>query len=840
MITFENKYLRYSFEENGNITEFTIGGKNLSTSGNFAALYKEKGSAALTPTILLNNNILTVSFGDISFEIEVTVYDEYITYKVISASENVYKFVYGAVNISGGGTMLALNNFTETLGFPGKTKLIGAMCFGRTGIVGSQAALIAVPQERLIPLMKEILEPIEIGTMTVSRAGGPWAGSVEGANGTYIISGECPAPEKVDALLEYYRSLKITQVDFHQGGMFRQGDFHFHFPGGITEFRKFSDKLKEYGMMSGLHTYAQFIDPMSKYVTPVPYKELDAIKVYTLAEDISTTADIIKVLEDTSSLNTITGFFVRNSLYIQIGDEMIVFRNVDAEGFKNVERGALGTKVTAHKKGAQVKHMAHMFCLFVPKMDSELFLEIARNTAQAYNEGGFDMIYLDALDGTPSMIDDYEFTWYYSAKFVAEILKYTQEKPPILEYSMMTPSLWYGRTRMGALDTPFTGYKQFIKGHIHYNQNMAEAMYLSGQLGWISVYPTTLCPLDLLTGYSTRFFFEDDVDYLGAKSIAYNTGMSYIVVAAQDQDKWPALTKNTELIGTYDKLRLENYFAPHIIEQLKDLDADFKLIGNEFYRMFYPTKKLFSPGDDTFVIDNPVCEQDAGLRIESLYSLSNEEEVTLLELDENEVITEVKKDLAVTGVPLGMGVWIYGNNEGSYVSIKLKSQPHIAHGILERLIKVDFNGWKYFELVETDNGEIPEAREGKVSCDYSEFREFPPNLNSLVYIHVRVIGKNDGIKMRDIKAVSTKENVIVNPSLGGISFKAAIKSGEYLDYRAGETTANVYDKFGNVVEVADVSGYLNLKTGANTTKFKSETEGARVKLTAIIKGEKIK
>lgn len=870
IFTIENEYVRYSFDINGTVNEFydKINSKDLSNGGKFALLYKDVYSEAIFPIIsLYDEYTLDIRFlrPAVNFILRTAIYDEYIVFKVIdtTAADNVYKFMFGGANIAPdytkpgyfGGTMLSMNIYTETVGYPGKTTALGAQCFYRTGFKGAQAALIAAPEKRIIPLMQDVLSKIEKGTMTVSKAGGPWANSAEGSNGTYIITGERINYDKIDEYINYFKSLNITQVDFHQGGVFRQGDFKFYFPNGISDFRKFSDKLKENGIMSGLHTYAQFIDPSSKYVTPVPHKDLDAINTYTLAEDITAhTKNVIPVLEDVSQVNTITGFFVRNTAYIQIDDEILKFRGVEPNGFLSVERGALNTAISDHKKGAEIKHLANMFHMFVPKMDSELFLEIARNTADAYNKGGFDMIYLDALDGTASMIDDYNFAWYYSSLFVTEMLK-NIEKPPVLEYSCMHPSLWYGRSRMGAADTPLTGYKQFIANHINYNRSAAEAMYFTGQLGWISVYPKSISA-DMLNNYSTRYMFTDDVDYLGTKALAYNNGLSYLVTSEQEMKRWPALIKNTELIGIYDKLRLEKYFDEKIIEQIKDLESDFKLVNEDgswyFYKMYYPKVKIFSENDTNFNIYNPAREQKIGIRLENYYSLADaydsDKAIILLETDENAVIPPdgLKADISeIKNCPKGLGVWIYGNNEGSYVSIKMNSLPHVTHSFLERLIKVDFTGWKYFELVETDNGEIPEARAGR-SADYAEFREFPLDLNSLTTISVTVIGENNGIRIRSIKAINEKVNTIKDPELKingkTIKFGVSINSGEYLEYTAGEKYVNVYDSFGNIAASAEFNGDMVLKTGNNDFSFNAFSGSGllnRVRITAIIIGEKI-
>ena len=46
-----------------------------------------------------------------------------------------------------------------------------------------------------------------------------------------------------------------------------------------------------------------------------------------------------------------------------------------------------------------MQHLKECFGLFVPDADSTLLSDVAAKTADLFNLGGFDMIYLDALDG---------------------------------------------------------------------------------------------------------------------------------------------------------------------------------------------------------------------------------------------------------------------------------------------------------------------------------------------------------------------------------------------------------------------------------------------------------
>ena len=80
-----------------------------------------------------------------------------------------------------------------------------------------------------------------------------------------------------------------------------------------------------------------------------------------------------------------------NSVYspfILIDNEIIRY-SLGKDGFVNCKRGQCGTIAATHKKGTNVRVIGGYFNYIAPKIGSELYYEIARRTAAAYNEGGF-------------------------------------------------------------------------------------------------------------------------------------------------------------------------------------------------------------------------------------------------------------------------------------------------------------------------------------------------------------------------------------------------------------------------------------------------------------------
>lgn len=898
-IIFETEYLRYVISNKGEVLEFTdkITGKdyvnrNKSSLHLFAWLKKDASLPPIRPvSVTSDSEYVYLNFENVNMEIPKTeiklkykVEDEYITFEVVSANrQDFYSLTYGAADLeidysekeSFGAATLSMKLNTDTRELPGKNNLMGAICYPELGIIGSKAAIIGSPEDEVREIMKKVLANVKKGDLPVSTVGGPFAQEYEGNYGTYIITSELIDPNNLDSWIEMLKKFNIDQVDFHQGLIFRQGDMVFNekmYPNGISDFKKIIDRLHQEGIKAGLHTYAYYIHPDSSYISPVPSKDLDILAQFTLSWDIDSEENIIPVDESTANISLTTGFFVKNSHYLMIDDEIIQFRNVSRTspyGFTEVIRGACGTKPAPHKKGAEVKHLTQFFFMFTPRPDSELFLEIARKTAQVYNEAGFDMIYLDALDGIGTIVKKPEFAWYYATLFVNEILKYT-EKPPILEYSTMYPNLWYARSRMGALDIPTRGYKTFVDLHCNLNDQQAHSKYLPSQLGWLSLYPPSIIP-DELPNFQVRYLFSEDLDYIGTKSIAYNSGLSYVWNIDQTIiETFPILSRYSERIKQYELLRKSNYFSDEVKEKLKAKGLDYSLIKDSkgewaFIRKNYDKTKILSmkDGRNSFITNNPFDQQKPALRIEALYSAESYESdkaIDLIVFNEEKDIKAQPMEVSFSNKPLNLkenlalGVWIYGNGSGDTINIQLSSPEYRVSGFADHFIKVDFTGWRYFTLVETDNGEYPEIKwKGKEYDESNFFKNAYKEFREMVYydeitsVKVMQSGDSRGIRLKTIKALPVKKLEIKDPSLvvngKKITFKTKLQSGTYLEYYPnGECV--VYDLYGNVVDKPQIEGELaELPKGESRVTFECEnagTEDIRAIVTVITEGEIVK
>ena len=604
----------------------------------------------------------------------------------------------------------------------------------------------------------------------VSRLGGPWALDAKETRGSYLFNFGGIGENSVDEWINLVEQMGIGEIDFHGGKSFRFGDFELDrqvYPEGRKSIRRVIERLHNHGILAGLHTYSFFIDKKSAWVTPRPDPRLAKQETFTLADGIDSTTRWVPVSESTQKVETQTGFFVRNSATIQIEDELILFRDASRRppyGFLDCERGAYGTKASAHPKGARVHHLKECFGLFVPDPDSSLFGEIAEKTAELFNEAGFGMIYFDALDGE-DVLAGREYGWYYGSKFVFEVVK-NLKRPAIIEMSTFHHHLWYVRSRIGAWDHPSRGYRKFIDLHCLASLE-SERIFLPAHLGWWA--------FKTWAGPDNQPTFPEDVEYLCSKCIAYDCGLSVMGIDPESLRTKTFLRRLAGIVKRYESTRQQGYFPERVRRQLRKLGATFTLVvdrqGRDRLRQvqYHSHKLAFSDERSLrWGVENPFQSQRIGLRIMVLSAMEDYDHPSAKILTDFEDLGSFSRREAKEGVSAsielgggwrggnsvlysavnsreprsgawsvigcvfsppadlgknkGFGVWLKGDGGGEVVNVQLTSPANIARGIGEHYIDVDFNGWRYFELVEPE-GERYTEFVWPYGDPYSIFRE---------------------------------------------------------------------------------------------------------------------
>ncbi len=190
-----------------------------------------------------------------------------------------------------------------------------------------------------------------------------------------------------------------------------------------------------------------------------------------------------------------------------------------------------GTRRSSHDARQKAYHLREMFGRFVPGVDTPLFGEITRTTADIINMCGFDGIYFDLIDAS-DILGGAENAWYYGTHFVFEVAR-NLKQPVGMEMSTIFHHWWHFRSCWQAWDRPVRDYKRFIDIHTAaIKTNEYDHGLWNGHLPLIKKYAAAeggglLLPLHLgWWGNQTwnppqvEPIFPDDIEYLCCRMIA--------------------------------------------------------------------------------------------------------------------------------------------------------------------------------------------------------------------------------------------------------------------------------------------------------------------------------
>ncbi|NOZ21637.1 MAG: hypothetical protein GXP25_11195 [Planctomycetes bacterium] len=793
--------------------------------------------------------------------------------------------------------VLALNLKTNSPEIPGPSKFLRAYAYGRLGMAGAKSAIVACPTAEFRNVLKEAVTAAP--DVPHSPISGPWAPDGPINYGSYLFNFTDLTEETVDDWIACCKRLGVTQIDFHGGRSFRFGDFEPNpklYPKGKASLKAVIDRLHAAGISAGLHTYSQFLDPKCPYVTPVPHPDLGKLETYTLTAPLDEKATTVPVAESTRDTPTLTGFFIRGSVTLQIDNELITYKAVAKDppfAFTGCKRGAFGTKVASHAKGAKARRLRGCFNRFVADGESALYTEVAAKTAELYNDCGFDMIYLDALDGSDAVAGR-EWSWYYGSKFAWAIWK-RLKRPALMEMSTFHHHLWYVRARMGAWDHPTRSHKKFVDIHCRANQRWQRS-FLPTNLGWWA--------FKTWHGPQAEPTYPDDIEYLCAKAIANDSSLSIMGINPKTVKTIAVLPRLAAIMRRYENLRNAKYFNDDVKAKLRVPGDEFKLEQGDkgewqFRRAQYARHKVqgLNGWGNTWKSENRFGRQPVKLRIEALYSAGPYDakgNITLADFADAKnlpnrgaqkgvtaSITPTTEQVKAggrsgcfkasnsTATPLrawawvgkkfdpplnlskhqGIGVWVHGDGKGEVLNLQTRSPLHMSRAYGDHYITVDFTGWRYFELIETE-GERHADYSWPYGGIYAIYRE-SVRMNAVeeLNLYVNNVPAKGKVTctLSPIKAIPLVKAKLRNPAItiGGktIRFPVEIDTGCYLEFRSA-TDCKLYDPKGKLIcDVKPEGDAPVIEAGANAVKFTCESDGAarpRAYVWVITEGETVR
>ncbi len=831
-IILESKYASITVSKgDSTVTSVEFQGKEIASEEqvHFFSFFDNEKKESFPTSLELKGDVIAVKGELGSFDVRVECGDCFFLEVLTALPETVYKVFVGRAKY----TEPVAVNVAMTIGSIPKYYPDAKSCetlfhtTRRLSDEGAKCALLIAPPELHRDMLKDICLQIDKAKGIFNPLGGVFAQDNKINYSNYMISTNIRR-EAMDANIEKYAVIGIDHLDIHQGyNTFRQGDMKYMSYNDDAEFRKYvGEPLAEKGIGVSLHTYSFYVDYNCEPILSKPeyQKDLRVLNYLTLSEDIDAETSLINTAEPSNVVTVGYTFFSKSSPFILIDEELIQFNNTD-NGFRVVRRGAAGTKAVPHKKGAVVKHIEGYYSGLCPQLGSNLFFRIARNTAERYNKGGFEMIYLDALDGVWKNIDDREEYVYYGAAFIKEVLQYC-ERPPIIEFSFMEPAFWAGRGRLGAWDSCNVGYKQFNKAHEKSNRQFLDR-YATCTLGWYNYYS------DAGNNTVTRYQHRDVMDHMGTIALVNNFSTAFQSRTTTDLGRVAGMRRNLAIYKKYDDLRKSDYFSPEYLAKIDTDNCEYALTEEKgrYYLQernycFRRIRNMADSNMNNAVFTNPFSKQKPFIRIEMAMGADKNMPFFLLAGNEKtgkelvEFETKYEKPLDLSEYP-GRYVRVKGNGKKGVIIIRMWGRASGEGGVAKYIIDTDFEGWREFVMVEDNSIE----RDDLQANGNDHWRLIYANgfvAKETHTVGIQLSGDTEGVVISDVYAVPEVYDVIKNPTVEvngqSIMFECEVPSAEFIEFD-GER-AVVIDRHGNEKPVW-FSGELTVPKG----NFKAKLTG---------------
>lgn len=741
------------------------------------------------------------------------------------------------------GVCLRTLNLQTHVSVSGNPLMMTATAFEEHGIEGAAAGLVACPRSRLRPALQEMLRREGVPH---SELGGPFALDAQANRGSYVFASV--SEKNVDQWIELAKRGGIDCI--HMSG-WASSLGHYEprastFPNGLDGLKQVVHKIHDAGLRAGMHTLTGCISPHDPWVRPVPDPRLATDGTFTLADDLDKTAVAVPTEQAPGDYPTVWAYSSRGNC-IRIDDELILYSKISNQagcGFFECQRGAFGTTPAVHKKGTPVHHMLVRYGCFLPDEKSTLVDDVADRIAHVFNTCEMDQIYMDGAEAMRG--------WYGVARMRQEIYS-RLERPVLVEASCWNHHSWPFHSRVGAWDHPKWGLKRFADDHLEAVSTYRRACLLEAQLGWW-----------VILGPSRDWDMEmpDEIEYLCAKALGHDAPLSFQGVSVSGTPPNARQDEYFSMIGNYERLRLANYFSESVKRRLREQRQEFRLErSDEGAWQLVPTDylahKVTGLENDThaWTVTNRYGPQPLKLRIQALHSAypyDDEKSMKLADFSAPDAFepagaasqVEFATKLAELKPPQGescrsfratnkrdspvgawaravktwdpvvdltpydaLGVWVHGDGKGELLNIQLTNQPEYFRTLDDHYVTVDFEGWRYFELLFRE-------RDAAAYHDY----QWPYGAHCVLHrsplvrkavnrmsVYLNDLPPHEEVQctLGPIKALRTRKVVLHNPAVEvagrRLVFPVELESGMYIEFESMED-CRLYDERGRLLK----------------------------------------
>ena len=376
-------------------------------------------------------------------------------------------------------------------------------------------------------------------------------------------------PRDIDRHIAYakqagFKAMMVYNLAFAKSvGHF---DFKPDYPNGVADLKLIADKIKQAGMIAGLHFHYNKATKNDPYVEGKPDARLNLTKILTLKEPLDDGATTITVDENPRGAP-----LEDERRFLKIGDELISYESYTTAQpyqFLGCRRGQLKTQAAAHVAGLKMGVLdVDTWPIFV-RFDQRTSIqeEVAERIARLYREAGFQFVY---FDGAEDVHPPYWHTVSWPQWLVHRRL---QPTPLFAEGACKSHFSWHLLTRGNAFDV-FA--PEALKAATRDNP-LAEAErvardFTAINFWWIGYWSPSK---------ETIGIQPDMLEYVASRAAAWDCPISLNGELAA-LDAHPRTPDNLAVLRRWEELRVKNALTPQQKAMLRDPAQEHTLLVNE-------------------------------------------------------------------------------------------------------------------------------------------------------------------------------------------------------------------------------------------------------------------
>ena len=276
-----------------------------------------------------------------------------------------------------------------------KYRLVRATAEDRVKTTGVTAVLVASRTSDLLDRIAEVENDFNLPRGVESRRRKEYKYFYYWADGI--------TPANADRHLSYarqggFRGMMISHFDFAKSA----GHFPWkpEYPGGQDDLRALVRKIKDAGLLPGLHIHYNKAHREDPYVSGHPDPRLNLTRVFTLAAPLGPTASVIHVEENPSGVT-----LDDERRLLKLRSELITFEKYSTTPpyqFTGCQRAQMGTTAGTYEAGTMFGLLdVDTWSIFVRfSQNTTIQAEVARRIAALYG-AGFEFVHFDGTEDVP-------------------------------------------------------------------------------------------------------------------------------------------------------------------------------------------------------------------------------------------------------------------------------------------------------------------------------------------------------------------------------------------------------------------------------------------------------